>query len=103
MNKIIQECRPMDKFTHVKGKDKGNVVLYALSTCVWCKKARQLLDDLKVEYYYVYVDNLDQSENEKTKEEVKKWNPKCTFPTIVINNNKCITGFQEDQIRKELG
>ncbi len=51
----------------------------------------------------MYVDNLDKAENEKAKEEMKKWNPLCTFPTIVIDNKKCITGFKEDQLKQELG
>ncbi len=91
----------MDNLTHVKGKDKGNIVLYALSTCVWCKKTRQLLDDLGIDYYYVYVDLLNEDENVKAIDEVKKWNPQCSFPTMVINNEKCITGFNEDKIKKE--
>ncbi len=93
----------MDIFTHVKGKNKGKVLLYALSTCVWCKKARKLLDDLGVEYYYVYVDLLDSDGNAQTRDEIKKWNPQCSFPTIVINNGKCIAGFDEEKIMKEIG
>jgi len=27
--------------THVDGKNKGKIMLYALSTCVWCKKTKQ--------------------------------------------------------------
>ena len=43
------------KIEHVKGENKGKIMLYALSTCVWCKKTRELLDDLGVEYYFIYV------------------------------------------------
>ena len=42
----------------VEGADKGDVLLYALSTCHWCKKTRALLDELGVKYRYVYIDNL---------------------------------------------
>lgn len=31
---------------HVKGKGTGKVILYALSTCVWCKNAKKLLIEL---------------------------------------------------------
>jgi glutaredoxin-like protein NrdH len=88
-------------YTHIKGIDKGKIVLYALSTCVWCKRARQLLDELGVDYYYVYIDQLGSPYKTEATEEVKKWNPQCTFPTIVINDEKCITGYNEDKIRKE--
>jgi len=34
--------------THVDGKKAGHIVIYALSTCPWCKKTKKLLDDLGV-------------------------------------------------------
>jgi len=92
----------MENLKHVKGRKKGKVVLYALSTCVWCKKTRNLLDEIGVEYHYVYVDLLDREENEKVRTEVRKWNPQGSFPTIVIDDKNCITGFDESKIRKEL-
>jgi glutaredoxin-like protein NrdH len=93
----------MYNLTHVEGKEKGKIVLYALSTCVWCKKTRQLLDDLGVDYYYVYVDQIAGPDSTAATEDIKKWNPQCSFPTLVINNEKCIVGFKEDKIKEELG
>jgi glutaredoxin-like protein NrdH len=93
----------MYNLTHVEGKNKGKIVLYALSTCVWCKKTRQFLDDLGVEYNYVHVDLLDQPGSISATEDIKIWNPACSFPTLVINNDKCIVGFKEDAIKEALG
>ncbi len=87
---------------HVPGKNAGQIVLYALSTCGWCAKTKKLLDDLGVEYYYEYVDHLQGEAREKAIREVEKWNPSCSFPTLVINNETCIVGFKEDKIRKAL-
>jgi len=89
--------------TKVPGKKKaGSVMLYALSTCVWCKKTRALLDSLGVEYSYEYLDLLPDKEQKEVLEVVKKWNPARNFPTLVINNQKCIIGFQKDKIREAL-
>ncbi len=88
---------------HVKGKKKGDVKLYALSTCVWCKKTKQLLNDLGVDYSYVFVDLLDGDEKEAAIVELEKWNPDSSFPTMVIDNKDCIIGFKPDDIRKRLG
>lgn len=88
---------------HVKGEDKGHVVLYALSTCAWCRKTKHLLDKLGVEFYYIDVDLLKGKEKDRTMQELKQHNPKCTFPTIVINGKKCIVGYAEEDIRGELG
>ena len=77
-------------------------MLYALSTCVWCKKTRALLDSLEVEYSYEYLDLLPDKKQKEVLQVVKKWNPARNFPTLVINNQKCIIGFQEDKIREAL-
>lgn len=90
------------KFEHIDGVKKGKVVLYALSTCVWCKRTKQLLNNLGVEYDYVFVDLLSGSEKESTVKEIEKWNQKCSFPTIVMNDEKCIVGFKEDEIKEAL-
>ena len=87
---------------HVEGRNKGNVVLYALSTCGWCKKTRMLLEDLGVEFNYVYVDLTEGEERSKVIEDVQKWNPQLSFPTVVINNKDVIVGFKEDQIKEKL-
>ena len=87
---------------HVEGKNKGNVVLYALSTCGWCKKTRMLLEDLGVEYDYVYVDLTEGEERSAVMKDVQKWNPQLSFPTVVINNKDVIVGFKEDEIKGKL-
>jgi len=87
---------------HVPGTSSRQIMLYALSTCGWCHKTRKLLDELGVEYDYVYVDQLDDDEKEHTVRTVKAWNPACSFPTIVLDDKSCLIGYDEAQIRKEL-
>ena len=87
---------------HIAGKNKGQVILYTLSTCIWCRKVKDLLGQLGVEYSYVEVDLLEESEKSKAVDTIKKWNPTCSFPTMVINDKKCIIGFAEDEIKTEL-
>lgn len=86
----------------VDGTARGDVFLYALSTCVWCKKTKRLLNNLGVAYRYIDVDLLDDRERQQIDEEIKRWNPRCSFPTLVIDGQKCIVGFKEDEIREEL-
>jgi glutaredoxin len=86
---------------HVAGEDKGRIILYALSTCIWCRKTRELLDKLGVAYDYAHLDELQGEEKTKTTEEVKALNPRCSFPTLTINGT-CIVGFHEDQVREAL-
>lgn len=88
---------------HVPGKKAGDVMLFALSTCGWCRKTRELLQEMGVEYYYEYVDLIpDETERHREMKTVEKWNPHCSFPTLVINNSKCVVGYRPEEIKKEL-
>jgi glutaredoxin len=53
-----------------------------------------------VDFDYIYVDLLTESEEEAVINEVSRFNPRGSFPTIVINDEKAILGFDEQAIRK---
>lgn len=80
-----------------------DLVLYTLSTCIWCKKTKALLNELGIKYKYFDIDMLEGEEKDRAMDEVKKWNPRCSFPSLVVNNEQCIVGFDEEKIRKVLG
>jgi glutaredoxin-like protein NrdH len=88
---------------HVNGKKKGKIMLYALSTCGWCARTKDFLRKLGVEFDYTYVDLLEGKEQDDVMNEVEKWNPNGSFPTLVIRDQKGIVGFREDEIREALG
>jgi glutaredoxin len=90
-------------FKHVDGQDRGKINFFGLSTCGWCRRTRQLLDKLGVAYDYVYVDLLSPDDQEKAMDEVRRWNPNESFPTIVLDDSRCITGFDEAKIRAAVG
>jgi glutaredoxin-like protein NrdH len=87
---------------HVNGKKKGKIMLYALSTCGWCARTKDLLRELCVDFDYLYVDLLEGPEQDTAMTEVEKWNPKGSFPTLVIRDKESIVGFQEKEIREAL-
>jgi glutaredoxin-like protein NrdH len=78
------------------------VKIYTLSTCSHCKATKKFLNECAVKYEFTDVDLLSQREQLAILEDVKKLNPRCTFPTIIIGD-KVIIGFQENEIRKALG
>jgi glutaredoxin-like protein NrdH len=88
---------------HVPGtrKDK-KVFVWALSTCMWCKKAKKFLEDNGVDYSYVFVDTLDEDERDKVLKDVEKYNSSVSFPTILVEN-RCIVGFDEKKLKEALG
>lgn len=79
-----------------------NAILYGLSTCSHCKSTRKLLSECNVEFNYIEVDDLEGEERKAVLEEIKKMNPRCSFPTIKINDT-VIVGYKEKEIKEALG
>lgn len=77
------------------------VKIYSLSTCSHCKSTKKFLADCTVHYDFVDVDLLEGDERAGILEDIKKINPKCSFPTIIIGN-KVIVGFKEQEIKEAL-
>ena len=78
------------------------VTLYALSTCSHCKSTKKLLSECNVEYNYVQVDDYEGEERKAILTDIKALNPRCSFPTIKINDI-VITGYREKEIKEALG
>jgi len=92
------------RFEKVPGKKSNHhVKIYTLSTCGWCKKTKDLLKSLDIRYEYLDVDKLVGEEKNDAVEELKKYNPRCSFPTMVVDEGKhVIIGYNDDQIREVL-
>jgi glutaredoxin-like protein NrdH len=79
------------------------VRFFALSTCGWCKKTKRFLDAHNVNYEIDYVDLLSGAEKARAMAEMERWNPRRTFPTVVVDDSKAVVGFREDRLREVLG
>jgi glutaredoxin-like protein NrdH len=78
------------------------VKVFSLSTCSHCKSTKKLLNECTVKYDFVDVDLLEGDERKAILEDVRKFNPKCSFPTVIIGE-KVIVGYKEKQIKEALG
>jgi glutaredoxin-like protein NrdH len=79
------------------------IVLFALSTCGACRKTKLLLDKNGIEYLCVELDTVNRESRDKLLEKVKQYNPRETFPTIVIDGGKkVVIGYAEEEILSAL-
>ena len=78
------------------------VKIFSLSTCSHCKAAKKFLGDCEIKYEFVDVDQLKGEERSAILQDVKNFNPRCSFPTIIIGD-KVIVGYKEDEIKEALG
>ena len=79
-----------------------DIKVFSLSTCSHCRAVKKLLGKCGVKYEFTDVDQLDGEERKAILEDVRKFNPRCSFPTIVIGET-VIVGFKEDEVRSALG
>ena len=92
------------EFTTEKGtKSNHKVTIFALSTCGFCKACLKFLKDNKVTFKYVYYDLLDQDTKDAIKGELnEKFKERIMFPFVIIDENKVVVGYKEDEIKKHL-
>jgi len=91
------------KVVKVPGKNnQRKVFLYTLSTCAWCKLAKNFLKDNDVEYEYVDVDLCNEEDKEKIRKDIANRGGSLSYPTIIIDDKILITGFRKDKIREVL-
>ena len=86
----------------VEGMDCGEIKLFTLSTCIWCKKTKALLEEMDVAYQYADLDLLEGAERDEALGDLKRFNPRCSFPSLVVNNSVCVVGYNETRIKEAL-
>jgi glutaredoxin-like protein NrdH len=79
-----------------------DVKIFSLSTCSHCKAAKKFIGECTIKYDFVDVDMLEGDERKAIIADVKKFNPRCSFPTIIIGE-KVIVGYKESEIKEALG
>ena len=79
-----------------------DVKIFSLSTCSHCRATKKYLSECTIKYEFIDVDLLKGDERKAIIADVKKFNPRCSFPTIIIGD-KVIVGFKEKEIKEALG
>lgn len=79
---------------------ENKIVFYGLSTCPYCRRAKQYMEDHHIPFELVYVDQLKGDERSEMVEKVRGYNPALSFPTIVIfgasEEPRIYVGFTEE-------
>ena len=78
------------------------IILYSLSTCNFCQAIKKMLDDLEITFQCIQADELPDEERKKVVKELRKVNPKCSFPTVVIED-ETVVGYKIQEIKEKIG
>ena len=91
---------PLSKVQGTKKDHK--VVVYAISTCVWCKMTKQFLKDNEIEFEYIDIDMCEPEEKEKVRQTIVSKGGSLSYPTTIVDGKKLITGFRKDLLKEAL-
>ncbi|MFO7964975.1 MAG: glutaredoxin family protein [Desulfobacterales bacterium] len=77
------------------------VWLYSLSTCSMCKELKKELEKLKITFQTIEVDRLGEHERQEIFTTLKEYNPKLSFPTLVVED-EVVIGYNREKINRLL-
>jgi glutaredoxin len=78
------------------------VLMYAISTCAWCKMTKKYLNDHKVEYEYIDVDFCSDKDRQAIRNDITKRGGEPNYPIIIVDDKIMINGFRKDKINEAL-
>lgn len=90
------------EFIYQEGENNpGEIKMYAISTCAFCRKAIRFLKENSICFSYVYMDELDREVKHQVKVELReKFKKEIGYPFVVIDDEQIIVGYTEDEYKK---
>jgi glutaredoxin len=82
--------------------NKHQVLMYAISTCGWCRRAKNFLKDNNVAFEYVDIDLIDSDAKETIKQDITKRGGTLAYPTLIIDDKILLTGAPQDKLKEIL-
>ena len=74
-----------------------NIKVYTTSTCPWCIRVKQFLNENNVPY-----ENIDVSSNPAAVEEMKEKSGQMGVPVVDVDG-EIIVGFDKEKLKSKLG
>ncbi|MFX1375655.1 MAG: glutaredoxin family protein [Promethearchaeota archaeon] len=79
-----------------KGADE-NIIIFTLSTCMWCKKCKRFLNDRSMKYRYIDIDKIDLKDKSKILDYLRsKYQSRISYPFLVCKSGY-VVGYNPNQ------
>lgn len=84
------------------GED-GTPVMYTLTTCRHCVHLRNFLTAHGIAHHLVLVDDFEGAARSAVMARLRSFNPRGSFPTLVLPGGRVVVGFREGEVREAFG
>jgi len=79
------------------------VVVYALSTCGFCKQALNWLREKNVTFSFIYLDQIEFAKKEEVKKRLfDEHQKRILFPFAIIDNTTVLAGFNKQDWEEKI-
>ncbi|MFX0080439.1 MAG: glutaredoxin family protein [Candidatus Hodarchaeota archaeon] len=70
---------------------KDNILIFTLSTCMWCKKCKAFLNDRNMTYRYIDVDKINQQDKVKILDYLKsRYQERISYPFLICEKGHVV-------------
>lgn len=83
--------------------DHDKPVMYTLHTCRHCVRLKQYLQKHGIAISEVYVDDFQDPARQQILKKLRSFNPRASFPTLVVKDGRCVVGFREEAVKDLFG
>lgn len=85
------------KYKEIEGeRNDHDAIVFALSTCAFCRRAIEFLKTRGVTFRYTYLDQIDVETKRSVKRELaEQFDNIVVFPILVVDDQKAYSGFTE--------
>jgi len=92
------------RYIKVPGKNKEHkVLMYAISTCIYCKRAKKWLRDQDIEYLYVDIDLCNAEDRATIRKDILARGGQLIYPVIIIDDDILINNLRINKLKETLG
>ncbi len=84
----------IEKLANTVNGEKGvndNILLFTLSTCMWCKKCKSFLNDRNMTYRFIDVDKIELKDKSKILDYLKStYQERISYPFLVCEKGHVV-------------
>jgi len=85
-----------------KGSEE-NILIFTLTTCMWCKKCKRFLEERKLKYRYIDVDKIERQDKSKILDYLKStYDTRISYPFLVCKSGH-VVGYNPNKYEELLG
>ena len=85
-----------------KGSEE-NILIFTLTTCMWCKKCKRFLEERNLKYRYIDLDKIERQDKSKILDYLKStYDTRISYPFLVCKSGH-VVGYNPNKYEELLG